>query len=107
MEYCCRELLKLGCEAFGFNLLGKEEWLGWLIRQQDIGWLNQGEEAGRAFGNGMMDFALCICLSKEIPNCSEVQEILLFSIVTGSYNLELTIHGKTQQNVLISWYYHR
>lgn len=50
----------------------------------------------------MMDFALCICLSKEIPNCSEVQEILLFSIVTGSYNLELTIHGKTQQNVLIS-----
>lgn len=34
--------------------------------------------------------------------CSEVQEILLFSIVTGSYNLEVTIHGKTQQNVLIS-----
>lgn len=34
-------------EAFGFNLLGKEEWLEWLICQQDIGWLNQGEKGGR------------------------------------------------------------
>lgn len=52
----CGEFWMLGCEAFGFNLVGKEEWLGWLICQQDIGWLNQGKRGGKAFGKGMMDF---------------------------------------------------
>lgn len=27
------------------------------------------EEAGRAFVKGMMDFVLCICISKQMPNC--------------------------------------
>lgn len=88
LEYC-GELWMLGCEAFGFNLLGKEEWLGWLICQQDIEWLNQGEreEAGRAFVKGMIDFVLCICISKEIPNCIlKLKNILQFSIVTNSCN---------------------
>lgn len=83
----CGEFWMLGCEAFGFNLLGKEEWLGWLICQQDIGWLNQGKRGGRAFGKGMMDFVLCFYISKEISNCIlTLKSILLFSIVSTTYN---------------------
>lgn len=73
------EVLSAGCEAFGFNLLGKEEWLGWLICQQDTGWLNQGERRGmESFWKGNDGFCSMYLYFKG----SKLKSTFLFSILT-------------------------
>lgn len=48
-----------------------------------------------AFGKGMMDFVLCICISKEIPSfISKFKGIFLSSIITKGYKMELNINRK-------------
>lgn len=72
-------VLSTGCEAFGFNLLGKEEWLGWLICQQDMGWLNQGERRGmESFWKGNDGFCFMYLYFKG----SKLKSTFLFSILT-------------------------
>lgn len=90
----CEELWMLGCEAFGFNLLGKEEWLGWLICQQDIGWLNQGERGGReSFWKGNDWFCFMYLYFK--GNTKLYIEAKKHTLVQH-FITELTIHGKTK-----------
>ena len=50
-----------------------------------------------AFGKGMMDFVLCICISKEIPSSIfKFKSIFLSSIITKSYKIGLNINRKTK-----------
>lgn len=46
----------------------------------------------------MMDLVLCICISKEIPSSIFKLNIILISIRTKSYNIELNINGKTKRS---------